>query len=248
MSYDAIIWTEGKTDWLHFQRAHTSLKIKYDLSCGGPESAEMGDDKLLKQCRALALVQQARPTIFIFDRDKPEIVSQVVDEGLGYKPWGNNVFSLAIPLPAHRTDAGAACMELYYRDDEIKTVDETGRRLFLSSEFNSASGRHITDHRLSVGHKGKLPPAGTKAIRIIDSDVYDAAHKNVAMSKVEFAAKVAAGSGKFGDFDFAAFTDLFSIIELIVTGTNKTDFLFEGMLEFTKGIEDLETPAKLGKR
>ena len=106
MDAQAIVWTEGKTDWQHLKRAFQALKV-------GPRAAfhefesDFGDDQLLKQCTALARVLQPRPSIFIFDRDKDDIVGKVEDPVRGYKTWGNNVYSFALAVPPHRKGQSA---------------------------------------------------------------------------------------------------------------------------------------------
>jgi RNA-directed DNA polymerase len=138
---DAVIWTEGKTDWQHLKHAYEALRPAFRLRFQGSFEA-VGDDQLLKQCTALSKVEQPLPTIFIFDRDKPETVSKVEDSSIGFKSWGNGVYSFAIPIPPHRQGQGL-CIEKYYSDSEIQTHELNGRRLLLSSEFNTLSGRHL---------------------------------------------------------------------------------------------------------
>ena len=78
MNAEAIIWTEGKTDWQHLKHAFQALdigsKLAFEESCG-----DLGDDQLLKQCAALARVAQSLPNIFIFDRDNDEMIRKVED-------------------------------------------------------------------------------------------------------------------------------------------------------------------------
>jgi RNA-directed DNA polymerase len=180
MTADAIIWTEGKTDVQHLRRAADVLKFSRWLEFKPGE----GDDPLLKQCKALAKLPQAQPSIFIFDRDKPDITAEVLEDAKLYKTWGNNVFSFAIPVPDHRSNEPGVCLELYFHDEDLCTKDADGRRIFVSSEFNPSSGRHRLDPALSVGNKGSLrPDRKTVGTRILDTDVYDSNHKNVTLSK-----------------------------------------------------------------
>lgn len=159
---------KGKQIINTLKRAGDALGVGYVLQFEPANGADMGDDQLLKQCRALARVAQPRATIFMFDRDKPDIVSKVEENAGEFKFWGNNVYSFAIPVPAYRTPDVDVCIELYYTDDEIRTNDTAGRRLFLLTEFNPASGRHLSDLQLSVGNKGKLSAGSSNAVRIID--------------------------------------------------------------------------------
>ena len=65
-------------------------------------------------------VNQVKPTIFVFDRDDPTILNEVSDESKGYRSWGNNVFSFAIPVPNHRNGNPQISIEFYYKDEEIR--------------------------------------------------------------------------------------------------------------------------------
>jgi RNA-directed DNA polymerase len=177
---DAVVWTEGKTDAQYLRRAGEVLGFQHHFDF--PVSVDMGDDQLFKQCVALSKASQSQPTIFIFDRDNPDVVSKVNDGERPYKSWGNNVFSFAIPVPDHRSGDSGVCIELYFNDRDLMISNVEGRRLFLSTEFNHASGRHLSETSLSVGHKGKLSPEKAK-VKILDTEVYDVDHNNVALSK-----------------------------------------------------------------
>lgn len=242
MDIEGIIWTEGKTDWQHLKRAFRALGIGTRLDFKQIDDG-FGDDQLFKQCVALSRVAQQLPTIFIFDRDKDEIVRKVNDHTIGYKAWGNNIYSFAIPVPPHRSDQSAICIESYYTDDELRTPDEDGRRLFLSTEFNPTSGRHRTDSKLSVGNKGKLSSQGKGVrVRIVDSEVYDEQSRNVALSKADFAKNVVAGNGDFGTFRFEAFQAIITIIDNIIDQTReKIDLPFGDVELFLKNLEQLDT-------
>jgi Cdc6-like AAA superfamily ATPase len=247
MNAEAIIWTEGKTDWQHLKRAFEALgaspRIVFQES-----DTNFGDDQLVKQCAALARVAQPCPTIFMFDRDKDDIVAKVEDPVQGYKAWGNNVYSFAIPVPAHRTGQPGISVELYYTDDELKTRDMAGRRLFLSSEFNPASGRHWTDPRLSIGNKGRLAPfARGGAVRIIDSEVYDEQSQNVALSKADFARNVMEGADAFAAFRFDAFRAIWAVVNAIVEqACERIDLPFGGLESFLTSLNQLDKAHQFG--
>ena len=243
MDAEALIWTEGKTDWQHLKRAFQALGVGPRLVFEEFDS-HYGDDPLLKQCAALARVAQPRPTIFIFDRDKDDIVGKVEDPTRGYRDWGNNVYSFAIPVPAHRNTQSAICIEFYYTDDELRTPDKSGRRLFLSTEFNALSGRHLSEPRLSIGNKGRLPPPGKgSTVRILDSEVYDERSQNVALSKADFARNVLEGVGTFATFRFDAFHAILAIVDKITEqAREKNDLPFGNLEAFLKGLDGLDKP------
>jgi hypothetical protein len=214
---DADIWTEGKTDAQHLRRAADVLEVPFRLNFH-EDGADMGDDKLLKQCQAYARSRQVRPHIFIFDRDKPDIVSRVESVGGGFKDWGNNVYSFSIPIPSHRPRVDGVCIELMYTDAELRTSDQRGRRLFLSSEFNERSGRHLLDKRLSVADKGRLRrEAGQSlSVRIVDTDVFDHDSNSVALSKAEFTRNIFEGIGDFGLISSKPLEEIFTTIQAIL--------------------------------
>jgi hypothetical protein len=184
----------------------------------------------------------------VFDRDKEELVNKVEEGTKGYKAWGNNVYSFAIPIPAHRTSEPGVCIELYYTDPELRTPDPAGRRLFLSTEFNPQSGRHLSNPRLSVGNKGKLGPAAKgAATRIIDSDVFDEVSQNVALTKADFARNVLGRQGDFAGFQFDAFRAILEIVDKIIEqARGKIDLPFADLNTFFDIIRDLDPPHQLG--
>lgn len=204
--------------------------------------SDFGDDRLLKQCEAFALESQQRPTIFVFDRDTDEIIRKVMNTEGDYKAWGNNVFSFAIPVPAHRNGDATACIESYYFDNQLHKPDENGRRLFFTSEFNPLSGRHSVDSRLSIANKGKLSAnKRVDGIRIVDSEVFDDQSKNVALSKAAFAARVASAEGDFATFDFESFRPVLSVVENIIREAAATvDVAHGGFAEFVANLDELD--------
>ncbi|WFU33616.1 hypothetical protein QA635_03970 [Bradyrhizobium brasilense] len=232
---DARVWTEGKTDAQHIASACHALSFPFKLEY--PVSYDMGDDQLLKQCIALSRSPQLIPNIFIFDRDNADVVAKISDGASPFKSWGNNVYSFAIPQPPHRSDLDGACIELYFTDDELALRDEHGRRLFLSSEFNAASGRHLSNTELSVANKGKIG-GNSRTKRIIDADVYDASHNNVALSKADFATLVCSKAGEFARVQYTYFPEILSILRSVLTNDD-TDLLFGGREEFYNELDNL---------
>src|SRR6266567_2776559 len=247
MNPQAKIWTEGKTDWQHLKRAFNALAVANRIAFHEFDH-DFGDDQLLKQCAALARIEQPLPNIFIFDRDNEEIVRKVTEEGRTYKVWGNNVFSLAIPTPVHRQEKSGICVEFYYSDEELKTLDNLGRRLFLSSEFNPTSRRHLSQPNLNLGNKAKLPSKGSDRLSVIDTDVFDAASQNIALSKADFATNVLSGNGRFAEFSFEAFRSIATIVETIIeTSREKIDLIFGDNVEFFSKIGSLEKPEQFAE-
>ena len=214
---EAVIWTEGKTDIKHLKSALGWLEnreIAYEFKLAFKDDLDeqkQGDDQLLKMCEQFCKETQSKPTIAIFDRDKPDYVRKAHDEAQGFKIWGSGVYSFAIPIPCHRQDVRDVCIELYYKDEEIKRKDKQNRRIFLSNEFNHTSGRH-SELDLNTD-KNKIK---RDQLKIIDADVFDKNHNNIALSKNSFADYIFQGSENFNDFDFEEFQEIFKVIDKIL--------------------------------
>jgi hypothetical protein len=216
-----LIITEGKSDWKHFKKAREKLNIKKDFSFHEFEG-DMGDGQLLKFCKSYSKLKIDKLLIFIFDRDNPEILKEVAGENKSFKNWGNNVFSFAIPVPTHREGYENVSIEFYYTDNEIKTKDSNGRRLFFSSEFKERSGRHKSDENLTFGNANNLKGiTDEKKAKIIDSEVLNKNEENVALSKADFAEYVFKDISPFNNFKFDEFRKIFDIVEYILELANK---------------------------
>jgi RNA-directed DNA polymerase len=176
----AIIYTEGKTDWKHLKRAQKELNIELPIEFYTSENS-LGSSELLKMCHYLSKrIDNDLPAICIFDRDEPHILKKIGGKDKLYKTWENKYFSFALPIPEHRQGYDDnVCIEFYYTDDEIRTKDQNGRRLFLSTEFRERSKRHKYDERFVFGGTLKnITDDHTKA-KIIDADVFDINDNNV---------------------------------------------------------------------
>jgi len=215
----ALVITEGKTDWKHLKAALISLKehglfSKLDISFQEEETPkEAGAAWLLRTCKSLSTVQHPLPTICIFDRDIEGNKKKVTDEVGDYKDWGNNVHSLLLPIPKHRQATPDISIEFLYCDDDLQRIDASGRRLFLSNEFNLLSGRHLTLD-LVCTNRHKLQ---STIVKVIDNDVYDRENKNVALSKNDFADHILNCDPEFTSFDFSEFGKVFEMINEIVS-------------------------------
>ncbi len=214
-----LIVTEGKTDWKHLKAAFLRLKNLGVVTCPDIEFQEeesvrgTGNDQLLTQCKALAAVKQPRPpTIFIFDRDVEQIKKSASSEAGDYKKWGNSVYSFVLPIPEHRQDTPDISIEFFYKDEDIRRKDLSSRRLFLSSEFNPETGRHLSDD-LNCPHPRK---DWHSKVKIIEDKVFDKSGKNFALPKSDFADYILNGADGFKDIDFGAFSRIFDIIATII--------------------------------
>jgi len=213
----AKVYTEGKTDKRYLIKAIERLKIPIDLDFYGEEHAN-GISDLLNICEILSKIELLpTPQIFIFDNDCPQYLNKISVKNNLFKYWGNNVYSFAIPAPPHRTNmSGNICMEYYFTDDEIKSIDNKGRRMFLSSEFDFRSGKFINNSNISIGNKNKLKdPSNPLNIKVIDSDVYDE-KGNMALSKNDFSDYILNDIPPFNNFNYNNFHQIFTIINEII--------------------------------
>lgn len=212
---DALIFTEGKTDWKHLKKAFDENDI--DLKINFEESEEdRGGKYLLQMCEYISKIPQQMKIIFIFDREDNYIINKLIKKtkpDLAFQNWGNNVFSMMLPIPEHRATNKEITIELYYTDEELKTLDKNGRRLFLNSEFDKKSGRHLDiDCNCLELNKIKL-----SELEIIDSKVYNRKRENIALPKSDFAKYVLNGEKGFDNFDFSNFRPIFNVIEKIIS-------------------------------
>ena len=200
LSAAILIITEGCTDWIHLKRHWELIKDEYtELDFAFLEynnKTNMGSSVLLEMCRSFSKVNHDKKFVFIFDRDEPKIIKQIIEDGKTYKYWGNNVYSMAIPIPDHRNPDDAICIEHLYLDSEIKKEyiceDGVSRRVYLGNEFDEY-GRNLGDQKICT----KCRICGSNSLKIIDgsSDARvvsstSSSTTNYALSKFEFADKV----------------------------------------------------------
>lgn len=210
---DHIIFTEGKTDWKHLKAAFKALKNQglyegININFEEYENMEAGSKRMSQKCEHFSQTSNNNRKIFIFDRDESQIIIKMSNVDGSPRNWGNNVFSLVIPTPSHRIDnEDKICIELYYTDKDICVSDEKNRRLYLSSEFNDQSSRNIANPEISTKYK-----VNSRELNILDNDVFDNEHKNIAMSKEAFARNILDGNGDFAGVDFSEFQIIFDLI------------------------------------
>ena len=200
LSASILIITEGCTDWIHLKKHWDTLKNKYaklDLAfLEYSNQTNMGSSVLLEMCRSFSKVNHDRKFVFIFDRDEPKIIKQIIEDGKFYKKWDNNVYSMAIPIPDHRNPDDEICIEHLYLDSEIKKEyicdDGIARRVYLGNEFDEY-GRNLKDQIICT----KCRICGSNSLKIIDgsSDARvvsstSSNKTNYALSKKDFADKV----------------------------------------------------------
>jgi hypothetical protein len=142
-----FIFAEGKTDHLHLQGAlaHFQGAGRFNDLVLHHDDTRSGDRDILRACEEMAKNPHdpSAPTIFVFDRDNPEIIPKVTAPPALFKEWRRNLFSFALPTPPHRAGTDVLCIEMLY-PDEVLRRRENGRRIYLRSEFDEG-GRHRTE-------------------------------------------------------------------------------------------------------
>ena len=207
-----VLFTEGITDRMHVRAAlnHFHSISRYEnLNLEFHEDTSInGDDDLMRACKAYADRPQPELYVFLFDRDNNRVIQKVKGSTTLSKDWGNNVFSLILPLPSFRTDP--ICIEHYYEDKTIRKKNSEGRSLYLKSDFDDRTGRH---------KEGKVYRSKPKNSLIIDSDVYNLrTGRSMALSKNEFAKLILEKEPPFKSVNFDSFTLLFDeLIKIIET-------------------------------
>jgi hypothetical protein len=240
------VWTEGKTDWKILKKASERLGIGLDLRFHETDS-DMGDKNLLQRCKTFAEKVNETPIVYIFDREDKSTITEVAGTTGDYKDWGNNVYSFVLPVPEHRLGHENISIEFYFTDPDLKTSDASGRRLYLTSEFSENSGRLLTDPNISIGTKGFLKGyTAPDRARIVGSDVHDATHGSIALSKADFAERIVNNTQPFDNLDFGAFVNVFNVLaEIWNAAIPKVFIYFPPPTAFYESIKQQPTPERL---
>lgn len=217
-----LVYCEGVTDGIHLRAALDHFKSTgrfRDLNVvffkyGRNDKVSNGDlfAFINGQCRT----GQKRRIIGLFDRDDRNFgPSRVLANGKDYKDWGNNVFSCLLPRAPHR-DFNEVCIEHFYSNENLKTTDEKGRRLYLSNEFNPEDNKSL-EHPDDIMCESRKD-LETAYPKIIDDGVikYSCNGKNIALSKKAFAYNIANKVGAFANVSFENFEPIFEMLDRIV--------------------------------
>jgi len=220
--YDAFIITEGKTDVSHLKRAFSkngySRHIEYSETVN-----DLGDTGLFEICRrAFHLPPNKIPVICVFDRDNPQIIKKLLAEkfisknkGI-YQCWGNNVYSLILPIPDDRKKYQNISIEMYYTDDVISRITHSGKRLYFDNEIK---------REILPGNKIRLiqiPPDKTVEFskKIYDTNVDEIKNENgdkLGISKSVFSEMIFKEEEPFDkDIDFRNFSLISDILDTII--------------------------------
>lgn len=238
----AVIITEGSTDWKHLKAAYRKLQsnskyqdifesLDFEFLEYEPEESDkdvlyklkMGNSVLCQICESMAILPQPVKYIFIADADDTQTNKKLSEQGKDYKNWGNNVYSLVLPIPPHRESTPAISIEHYYTDEEIKTewVDpetEIAYRLYMGNEFDERGIAQQLDRFCERRNK-----CGNSSISIIEgasgekvTSIKDNNGINYALPKSKFAQMILDQQAPFDNFNFDNFISVFKIIKSIL--------------------------------
>ncbi len=218
-----LIITEGKTDWKHLKFALKKLMLKgqctsLDVDFFEYESeVNMGDIRLSQMCDHMATLPQKRKMIFVFDRDNSTIIKSMSGSPQEFKDWGNNVYSVCLPIPAHRIDYKNLSIELYYTDETLRTIDpETRRRLWFSNEIEIII-KPTTGQKI---YRAQAVPSVDDELekKVFDQpadQIIDASGCAVGLSKSAFAEIITSTAHDSSSIDMSAFVNFFGVLEKI---------------------------------
>ena len=219
-----VVLGEGITDWKYMKKALDNFQADgeytdLDLVFREYEESEgVGYKKLLNFCTS-NMEPFPHKVICVFDKDVKDVIDKATDPTKPFKFWGNNVYSIILPKPKGRPDK--FCIEQYFTDEEITTEDEKGRRLYLSSEFDKETGKHLSlpgVHYADKSRKGSFSYLKGDFTRVLPDSVWDADDQNIALPKRDFAEYIITDKPGFDKFDFDNFKMLFDVMQEVMKG------------------------------
>ena len=214
---EIAILTEGKTDIIHIKEAwkRFSSKAKYsDMNLLLDKRHSKEGDGALKNFFYKENIKSNQPIICVFDKDTIWAKS-MFKEGNFVKRKGS-IYAIALPKPEHWPGEKYA-IESYYDENVIKTIDQAGRRLYYSNEFNQSKSHKIDG---AIYTTNDMP----EELSIFHTNVYkkiDGKSLSIAMSKKNFAFNVIKKNiGKHRN-RFTSFEMLFDLIHDVYVDFNK---------------------------
>ncbi len=211
LSQKVVLYTEGQTDAMYIGKALEGTKyISRVLINPNLKDVDYGDSNLEQRYKLLQQVPGVK--ICIFDRDNTKyIISEEYCKG------DNNTFKFSIPIPSFRQQGDLISIEHYFKDDEIMTFDENGRRLFMLQEFdkqgNTRDDVYFCQYPIRVGIN---TPLHILDGRDENSKVFKRkGTENVALSKKAFATNVITQKANF-NFKLDEFKLIVNVIAKII--------------------------------
>ncbi len=219
-----IIYTEGKTDVEYLKLAFDKLSgyddIKSHIEYYDIEHAKYsGDGELDKLYKYLQKGMDGNIKICLFDRDNPKYIFKE-----HFIKGENNTFKFNIPTPAHRNDTDLISIEHCLTDDELKTADKDGRRIFLAGEFDSKGcsldGKYLC---LQLQNLSSRTDDNINPLEILSGandkkkvfPINPNEFTNYALSKKDFVQHIIDGDPGFDSFCFDGFRPILDVIREI---------------------------------
>ena len=210
-----IIYTEGKTDVKYLKLAFEKLdgfdNIKDRIEYYDIEHArDTGDGELDKIFSYLQKGNDANIKICMFDRDNPKYIVAGP-----YFRGENNVYKFSLQIPPHRNSEDSISVEHCLTDEDLKTVDTNGRRIFLSGEFGvtgiTSDNKYFCHHKIGTNPLEIIDGSNTKKVyRTNGQDV-----TNYALTKDDFVQHIINNDPGFDSFSFDGFRPTLEIIKKI---------------------------------
>lgn len=235
-----LVITEGATDWKHMKAAYNKLSqnpeyvdvfngldfefLEYEPANSKAEcetKLEMGNKTLCSLCENYAKLKQERKMVFVADCDDKGTNNKLGDSESRFKRWGNNVYSLILPIPEDRKGTPDICIEHLYSDDVIKTEvpvenSQIKRRLYMGNEFDERGisfALGVTCERKNICGKNSISiiegSTGERVTTLEDST------QNIALPKMTFANMILNCESPFANVDFGNFLEIFQVLKVI---------------------------------
>ncbi|MNS01622.1 hypothetical protein D3C72_329070 [compost metagenome] len=227
---NALIITEGKTDWMHLKAALKRLPQYQDLEIEFWEfetpPTDMGCDQLSKLVDAFKRFPFLdRMVIAIFDRDIPAIVNRMESREGDPIHHGNNVYSFCIPVPNHRPSHKGIAIEMYYSDQDLarQYPGPPTKRLYLSNQIEETKllitrghGKAETSYKVRLLARPDRSPKVLDNLKAFDQHLGDSWELDpdtpLALSKNDFAKCIQSENPPFDEMDFTQFQSIFDQI------------------------------------
>jgi hypothetical protein len=219
-----VIITEGKTDWKHILRALKYFHSKNEfLDIQNDHFLKYGDQqeftKQICGCNFIEQLSDSRLGMFLKSlietrklnaNSNKNIIIAIFDSDIDnsnklQNDINNNVYSFDI-VPK------GISIEFLYNNSEIISLFES-RRLYIGTEFDVTSKRHLKENITLGGGNSSINKAGKNTI--IDHDIFDENHNNIALTKSDFAIAVFNDSIEISDKSWENFRHIFEKIEII---------------------------------
>lgn len=203
-----IIYTEGITDPAHLLAAQRYFHDRGEftnLHLTAVEATPCGGDAALRQmAKSLEVTPQPIPCICVFDRDNPSQLDVAVGS-TGTRAYKNHVGALAIVHPDWRDPNEGICIEMLYRDDDLRRTDASDRRVYLLAEFDPRTGYHRTEH---------VSTPNPRTRTLVREEVFNRdTSEPVGLTKADFARYIETGSAPFDSVDFEGFHHTFEALQ-----------------------------------